>query len=150
MDIICTSYRTQLDLSPSSFRRARVWLIGKRAALSGDDMFSTLKASWSFFNSDLGHLWHSSNSDHLPVLETLWSTSYSKPFQQSPTLLCTTSTPTPHPSPPPKVAPRPPPPKVAWRPLCIIGNGWWHHCDGQFWDKVCKLMCMGAGGGWLV
>ena len=46
--------------------------------LSGDELFSALKPSWSFPNSNLRRLWHSSDSDCLPVLETLWSTSYPK------------------------------------------------------------------------
>ena len=46
--------------------------------LSGDNLFSTPKTSQSFSNSDLRHLWHSSDSNHLGVPETLWSTSYSK------------------------------------------------------------------------
>ena len=58
-------------------------------SLSGDDLFSTLKTSWSFSNSDLGHLWHSSDSDCLWVLETLQSTSYSKPLPAVPnTTVC--------------------------------------------------------------
>ena len=44
----------------------------------GDGLFSTLKLSQSFSNSNLRHLWHSSDSNHLPVPETLWSSSYSK------------------------------------------------------------------------
>ena len=52
--------------------------------LSGDDLFSTLKTSQSFSNSDLGHLWHSLDSDRLRVPETLWSTSYSKPLPAVP------------------------------------------------------------------
>ena len=52
--------------------------------MSGDDLFSTLKLSWSFANSDLRHLQHSSDSNHLPVLEMLWSTSYSKPLPAVP------------------------------------------------------------------
>ena len=52
--------------------------------LSGDDLFSALKPSWSFSNSNLRHLWHSLDSDHLPVLETLWSTSYSEPLPAVP------------------------------------------------------------------
>ena len=52
--------------------------------LSGDDMFSAPKASRSSFNSDLGHLRNSSDSDCLPVPETLWSTSYSKPLPAVP------------------------------------------------------------------
>ena len=52
--------------------------------MSGDDPFSALKASQSFSNSDLRHLWHSLDSDHLPVPETLWSTSYSEPLPAVP------------------------------------------------------------------
>ena len=46
--------------------------------LSGDDLFSTLKTSRSFSNSNLRHSWHSLDSDCLQVLETLQSTSYSE------------------------------------------------------------------------
>ena len=49
----------------------------------GDDLFSAPKASWSsqsFSNSNLGHLWHSLDSDRLRVPETLQSTSHSKPL----------------------------------------------------------------------
>ena len=53
-------------------------ICGKSGNVSGDDLFSALKLSWSFSNSDLRHLQHSSDSDHLPVPETLWSSSYSK------------------------------------------------------------------------
>ena len=57
--------------------------------LSGDDLFSTPKASQSFSNSDLRHLQHSLDSNHLWVLETLWSTSYSKPLPAVPnTTMC--------------------------------------------------------------
>ena len=52
--------------------------------LSGDDLFSAPKLSWSFANSNLGHLWHSLDSNHLPVPEMLWSTSYSKPLSAVP------------------------------------------------------------------
>ena len=52
--------------------------------MSGDDLFSTLKTSWSLSNSDLGHLQHSSDSECLQVLETLWSTSYSDPHPAVP------------------------------------------------------------------
>ena len=52
--------------------------------MSGDNLFSTLKASQSFSNSDLGHLQNSSDSDHLPVLEILWSTPYSEPLPAVP------------------------------------------------------------------
>ena len=44
--------------------------------MSGDDLFSALKTSRSFSNSDLRHLWHSLDSDCLQVPETLCSTSY--------------------------------------------------------------------------
>ena len=47
-------------------------------------MFSMPKASQSFSNSDLGHLWHSSDSDHLPLPKMLWSTSPSKPLPAVP------------------------------------------------------------------
>ena len=56
-------------------------LIISNQYLLGDDLFSTPKASqssWSLSNSDLGHLWHSLDSDHLQVPETLQSTSYSE------------------------------------------------------------------------
>ena len=56
----------------------------KGQILSGDDLFSALKASQSFSNSNLGHLWHSLDSNHLPVPEMLWSTSYSKPLPAVP------------------------------------------------------------------
>ena len=52
--------------------------------MSGDDLFSTLKTSQSPSNSDLRYLWHSSDSDHLQVLETLQSTSYSDPHPAVP------------------------------------------------------------------
>ena len=52
--------------------------------MSGDDLFSTPKLSWSFANSDLRHLWHSLDSNHLQVLETLRSNSYSKPLPAVP------------------------------------------------------------------
>ena len=53
-------------------------------SVSGDDLFSTPKLSWSFSNSNLRHLWHSSDSNHLPVSETLWNTSYSEPLPAVP------------------------------------------------------------------
>ena len=52
--------------------------------LSGDDLFSAPKLSWSFSNSDLRHLWHPLDSDHLWVPETLRSTSYSDPLPTVP------------------------------------------------------------------
>ena len=54
------------------------------ALLSGDDLFSTPKTSQSLSNSDLRYLRHSSDSDRLQVLETLRSTSYSKPLPAVP------------------------------------------------------------------
>ena len=48
--------------------------------VSGDDLFSAPKASQSFSNSNLRHLQHSLDSNHLPVPEMLQSTSYSKPL----------------------------------------------------------------------
>ena len=48
------------------------------AWLLGDDLFSAPKLSRSSTNSNLGHLQHSSDSDHLRVPETLRSTSYSE------------------------------------------------------------------------
>ena len=58
------------------------WL--SQNAVSGDDLFSTLKTSRSLSNSDLGHLQHSSDSDRLRVPETLQSTSYSDPHPAAP------------------------------------------------------------------
>ena len=52
--------------------------------MSGDNLFSALKLSQSSANSNLGHLQHSSDSDHLQVPETLQSTSYSKPLPAVP------------------------------------------------------------------
>ena len=52
--------------------------------LSGDDLFSAPKTSWSPSNSDLGYLWHSLDSDRLWVPETLRSTSYSEPLPAVP------------------------------------------------------------------
>ena len=52
--------------------------------LSGDNLFSTPKLSRSSANSDLRHLWHFSDSDCLPVLETLQRTSYSEPLPAGP------------------------------------------------------------------
>ena len=52
--------------------------------LSGDDLFFTLKLSQSSTNSSLGHLWHSLDSNHLRVPETLQSTSYSEPLPAGP------------------------------------------------------------------
>ena len=56
----------------------------QRMKLSGDDLFSTPKASWSFSSSDIGHLWHPLDSDCLPVPEMLWSASYSEPLPAVP------------------------------------------------------------------
>ena len=58
-------------------------LIGE-LVLSGDDLFSAPKTSWSLSNSDLGYLWHSLDSDRLQVPETVWSTSYSEPLPAVP------------------------------------------------------------------
>ena len=55
-----------------------------RALLSGDDLFSVPKASQSFSNSNLRHLWHSSDSNCLPVPEMLQSSSYSEPLPAVP------------------------------------------------------------------
>ena len=52
--------------------------------MSGDDLFSALKTSRSFSNSDLGHLRHSLDSDRLRVPETLRSTSHSEPLPTVP------------------------------------------------------------------
>ena len=52
--------------------------------MSGDNLFSSPKASQSFSNSNLRHLQHSLDSDCLPVPETLWSTSYSEPLPAIP------------------------------------------------------------------
>ena len=57
---------------------------GTMQVLSGDDLFSAPKTSWSLSNSDLRHLWHSSDSECLRVPETLWSTSYSEPLPAVP------------------------------------------------------------------
>ena len=66
-------------------------------------------------------------SDTFSILQTPTASQFQRcfrglpflsPFQQSPTLPCTPSTPTPHLTPPPKAALRPPPPpKVTQRPL---------------------------------
>ena len=52
--------------------------------LSEDDLFSTPKLSQSSANSDLRHLRHFSDSDRLPVPETLQRTSYSEPLPAVP------------------------------------------------------------------
>ena len=52
--------------------------------MSGDNLFSAPKTSWSFSNSVLGHLRHSLDSNHLRVPETLRSTSHSKPLSTVP------------------------------------------------------------------
>ena len=57
--------------------------------MSGDNPFSTLKTSQSFSNSNLRHLWHSLDSNRLPVPETCWSTSISEPLPTVPnTTVC--------------------------------------------------------------
>ena len=86
--------------------------------MSGDDMFSAPKASWSFSNSDLEHLQHSLDCNCLPVLEMLQSTSYSEPLPAVPNTTVHSSHSNHSPTPPLKAAPRPPPPlKVTRRPL---------------------------------
>ena len=52
--------------------------------MSGDNLFSAPKTPWSPSNSDLRYLRHSLDSDRLRVLETLWSTSHSKPLPAVP------------------------------------------------------------------
>ena len=52
--------------------------------MSGDDLFSAPKTSWSLSNSKLRHLQHSSGSNHLQVPETFRSTSYSEPLPAVP------------------------------------------------------------------
>ena len=52
--------------------------------LSGDNLFSALKTSRSFSNSDLRHIQHSSDSNHLRAPETLQSTSHSEPLPTVP------------------------------------------------------------------
>ena len=59
-------------------------IVSSMWVLSGDDLLSAPKLSWSFANCNLGHLQHSSDSDHLPVPETLQSTSCSKPLPAVP------------------------------------------------------------------
>ena len=71
-----------------------------KPSLSGDNLFSAPKVSWSFSNSDLRHLWHSLDSDHLPVPETLWSSSYSEPLPAVPN----TTTHSSHPSTSPNIS----------------------------------------------
>ena len=71
-----------------------------REVLSGDDLFSTPKTSWSFSNSDLRHLWHSLDSDCLPVPEMLLSSSYSEPLPAVPN----TTTHSSHPIIPPNIS----------------------------------------------
>ena len=50
------------------------------SSVLGDNLFSAPKLSWSSANSNLGHLRHFSDSNCLPVLETLQRTSYSEPL----------------------------------------------------------------------
>ena len=52
--------------------------------MSGDNLFSALKPSWSFSNSNLGHLQHPLDSNHIPVPEMLQSSSYSEPLPAIP------------------------------------------------------------------
>ena len=68
--------------------------------LSEDDLISALKPSQSFSNSNLGYLWHSSDSDHLPVPEMFQSSSYSEPLPA----ICNTTTHSFHPSTSPNIS----------------------------------------------
>ena len=68
--------------------------------LSGDDLFSALKTSQSLSNSNLGHLRHSLDSDHLWVPETLRSTSYSEPLPAVPNTTAHSFHPNPSPNTP--------------------------------------------------
>ena len=61
-----------------------MWWHSVTTFMSGDHLFSTPKTSWSLSNSKLRHLRHSSDSNRLQVLETLRSTSYSKPLPAVP------------------------------------------------------------------
>ena len=88
---LCSHYNLQLSLSLSISSMAPLTQLQPPLTfsvldpeVSGDDLFSAPKTSRSFSNSDLRHLWHSLDSDHLQVLEMLWSTSYSKPLPTVP------------------------------------------------------------------
>ena len=59
-------------------------LVSIWTCVSGDDLFFAPKLSRNFANSNLRYLQHSSDSNHLLVLEMLWSTSYSKPLPTVP------------------------------------------------------------------
>ena len=84
------------QISPHTY----CWITTIMTIVSGDDLLSAPKASWSFSNSDLRHLQHSLDSDHLPVPETLGSFSYSKPLPViSNTTMCSF-----HPSPSPNTS----------------------------------------------
>ena len=77
----CITWVQAIHLSSSNVHAYTWWIACPARLVLGDDLFSTPKASqssWSFSNSDLGHLQHSSDSNCLQVLETLQSTSYSK------------------------------------------------------------------------
>ena len=52
--------------------------------MSGDDLFSALKPSWSFSNSDLRCFQHSLDPNCFLVPETLWSSYYSDPLPAAP------------------------------------------------------------------
>ena len=65
-------------------KSAKISTVLNTRMMSGDDLFSAPKTSRSPSNSNLRHLWHSSDSNHLRVLETLRSTSYSDPHPAVP------------------------------------------------------------------
>ena len=75
MDIV--SYSALIPLG-------HLWLWLCHSVALTDDLFFALKTSWSFSNSELGHLWHSLDSDRHQVPETLWSTSHSEPLPTVP------------------------------------------------------------------
>ena len=89
--------------------------------MSGDDLFSAPKHLRVF---------PTPTSDTFGILRTPTTSEFQRhfrvllipsPFQQSPTLLHTPSTPTPHLTFPLEITPRPPPPpKVAQRPLWTL------------------------------
>ena len=57
-----------------------IWMCGELEVLSWDDLFSALKPSQSFSNSNLGHLQHSLDSNCLSVPDMFQSSSYSEPL----------------------------------------------------------------------
>ena len=77
-------WMTMWHMNPHSQWSWASSLQSQSQALSGEDLFSTPKPFWSFSNSNLRHLWHSSDPNHLPVPEMLWSSSYSKPLPAIP------------------------------------------------------------------